>query len=143
MKKFKVMLSVFMVILIISVSIVPSLALEIERLNRNVIDDNLALEMDKQSNNEKIPVYIWYTDISQSDINNKVEEKTGLTENTLSTDLIMPDNALLNQLKDGGSEAQENMTAYLSKTEPLRLREKQITDEYIDTRRNFFKNSIC
>ena len=141
MKKYKILLSVFMVIVIISLSVAPTLAVAVESLTRDVIDSTLATIIKSSDKNEKIPVYIWYNDVSQSEIDTKVKEKTGLTESTLSTDLVMPDATLLNNIKNGGEKAESDMQAYLAKTQVARTKEKEITDTYIKTRRDYSREA--
>jgi len=43
------------------------------------ISDELWGVIEKAEDNEKIPVYIWYTDIDNKEVEQKVEKKTGLT----------------------------------------------------------------
>lgn len=137
MKKFKAMISVFMVLIIISVSVAPTFAAVIERATQEVVQDDLAVLIEKSSNDEKIPVYIWYKDISQNDIDMQVENETGLTEDNLSEELLMPDATLLNEIRDSSGNAEKSMEAYLAKTEKVRAKEKENTDRFVQTRRDF------
>ncbi|MBE6824219.1 MAG: hypothetical protein E7513_02615 [Ruminococcaceae bacterium] len=91
----------------------------------------------------KIPVYIWYKDISQEVIDTQVKNSIGLTVDTLSEDLPMPDATLLNEIKADNINAENNMQAYLAKTEKERAKEKENTDRFVQTRRGLSRKAYA
>lgn len=84
---------------------------------------------------EKIPVWIWYQDIDQKQIDNVVTEQTGLTRDNIALKFEMPNPTLLNSLKNEELGSQQQIQSYLSRTKVLRKQEAERTDEFIKTRR--------
>lgn len=89
---------------------------------------------------EKIPVWIWYQDIDQKQVDKQVEKQTGLTEDNIAVDFEMPGITLLSNLQNEIPDSQENMKAYLERTAVVRELEKQKTELYISKRRDISRN---
>ena len=85
--------------------------------------------------NEKIPVWIWYKDINQTQVDNIVKTRTGLTAENAAVDYAMPSPALLNSLQNEEPGSQAQMQAYLAATAQARALETQRADTLIMTRR--------
>ena len=85
--------------------------------------------------NEKIPVWIWYKDINQPQVDNIVKTRTGLTAENAAVDYAMPSPALLNSLQNEEPGSQAQMQAYLAATAQARALEAQRADTLIMTRR--------
>ena len=85
--------------------------------------------------NEKIPVWIWYKDINQTQVDNIVKTRTGLTAENAAVDYAMPSPALLNSLQNEEPGSQAQMQAYLAATAQARALEAQRADTLIMTRR--------
>lgn len=87
-----VVTSVLMAVLLVALSVsVPIGALDtITTSNQNKIDATLKEKMAEASDNQRIPVYIWYTDIDHDLVEKEVKEKTNLTLDDLSLDMEMP-----------------------------------------------------
>lgn len=92
-------------------------------------------ELKKSGFEEKVPVWIWYDDINQKQVNKETEEQTGLTEENIAVGFKMPDAALLNRLKNEQPGSQEQMREYLRQTAVGRKLEEQRTDLYVMKRR--------
>lgn len=88
---------------------------------------------------EKIPVWVWYEDIEQKQVDREVMEQTGLTPETLAVDFEMPSPTLINGLENENVGSQEQMQNYLARTTVARKIEAQRTNEYIDKRRQISK----
>lgn len=84
---------------------------------------------------EKIPVWVWYEDIDQKQVNREVTEQTGLTPETIAVDFEMPNPTLINDLKNNNAGSQKQMQEYLARTVTARKLEEQKTNEYINKRR--------
>lgn len=84
---------------------------------------------------EKIPVWIWYQDINQKQVDNVVTEQTGLTRDNIAVKFEMPKPTLLNSLKNEELGSQQQIQSYLSRTKIFRKQEAERTDEFIKTRR--------
>ena len=89
----------------------------------------------KNMANEKIPVWIWYKDINQTQVDNIVKTRTGLTAENAAVDYAMPSPALLNSLQNEEPGSQAQMQAYLAATAQARALEAQRADTLIMTRR--------
>ena len=89
----------------------------------------------KNMEDEKIPVWIWYKDINQTQVDNIVKTRTGLTAENAAVDYAMPSPALLNSLQNEEPGSQAQMQAYLAATAQARALEAQRADTLIMTRR--------
>ncbi len=148
MKNSKIMLSVIMVVILIFVSVTPAFAVVAPEDSvsgilqwQNKIDEVVLNKMNESSTNEKIPVVVWYKDISQTKIDAQVKEKTGLTVNSLSEDLTMPDTSLLNDIKNNEMTAEKRMHEYLEKTKPIRDKEREKTENFVQERRKLSRQA--
>lgn len=88
---------------------------------------------------EKIPVWVWYEDIDQKQVDREVTEQTGLTPENLAVDFEMPSPTLINDLKNKNVGSQEQMQDYFARTVTARKLEAQRTDEYVSKRRQISK----
>lgn len=134
--------SVLMAVLLIALSVsAPIDALDtITTSNQNKIDSVLREKMAEASGNEKIPVAIWYSDVDQDNIDKLTAQKVGFTRDDVAVAYEMPSTELLASLEKEESGAADEMQAYLKRTESLRKLERERTDEYIMTRREFSRS---
>ncbi len=135
MKKFKVMLSVLMVLIIISVSVIPSLATSTNISNKSVISEELAYMMEKCDDDEKFTVYLWYKDIDQEEVDKLTTKATKLTPEKCEVISEFPSVELLDSLEKGEIDAQNQMKNYMASTKKDRETERYLTDLYAKTRR--------
>lgn len=135
MKKYKILLSVFMVIVIISLSVAPTLATHVVSASRAVISEDLAVVMEECENDEKIKVYLWYKDIDQDEVDVLATKETGLTPEKCEVIEEFPTTELISSLRNGEANAQAQMEAYMERTKPSREAERERTNRYIKTRR--------
>ncbi|MGN0550514.1 MAG: hypothetical protein ACI4I4_01555, partial [Acutalibacteraceae bacterium] len=63
--------------------------------------------------NEKIPVWIWYEDINQEQVDRLTEVRTGLTKENVTVNFELPSVSLLNSLENNelGSQEQQKKIA--------------------------------
>ncbi len=87
--------------------------------------------------NEKIPVAIWYKDIDQDNVDKLTIDKVGFTQDDIALTYEMPSTELINNLEKGKTEAIGEMQTYLKRTEAKRKTERERTNEYVMTRREF------
>lgn len=137
---------------ILACSLMLILCCTMLKVSAFVMDENIILPEEKisetlsteikcleQQNHDftdhKIPVWIWYRDIDQTQVDSETEIQTGLTAESLAVDFSMPDPTLINNLENEVLGSQEQMQAYLSRTAVARQLEAQRTDYYIMTRR--------
>lgn len=108
-----------------------------DKISEDLYQEFFRLETEQQDlKKEKIPVWIWYEDINQKQVDREVTEQTRLTQENLSADFKMPDSYLINALQNRKIGSQEKMREYLGRTSVARELEKQRVDEYVVTRRN-------
>ncbi|MBE6825012.1 MAG: hypothetical protein E7513_06670 [Ruminococcaceae bacterium] len=141
MKKFKVILSVIMVLIIICVSVVTGFATVVEYKTKVIVDDELAVIVNESKEEDKIPVVVWYKDVSQTKIDAQVKENTGLTVDTLSEKMSMPDASLLNDIKSNEETAEKRMYDYLEKTKSIRDKERENTEIFVQERRKLSRQA--
>ncbi len=96
---------------------------------------------------KKVPVYIWLTDINQASVEKEVEQKTGLTRDTLSvnTETISAElaMAITSESTRGFSEkTTTEFNSYLERTAQARELERINTDTYISERRAIARSKI-
>ena len=151
MKKFKINLSVFMVLVIISISILPSFAVVApedsvtEAISpADKIDDMVRKKMLECNVNEKIPVWVWFSDIDNSNIEAMVEKQTGLTKNDLSVEVDVDTVQLTSALDEASvcdssstrSVAKAELEAYMQDTKDARKLERERTNTYLRAKRS-------
>ncbi|MBE6825062.1 MAG: hypothetical protein E7513_06925 [Ruminococcaceae bacterium] len=131
MKNFKIMLSVLMVLIIISVSVVSVFATTNTVLpSKSVISEELAAMMEKYDDDEKITVYLWYKDIDQDEVDMLTTKATGLTRESCEVVGEFPSTELLASLEKGETDAQKQMEKYMASTKKDREAERNLTDLY-------------
>ena len=135
MKKFKINLSVFMVLVIISISILPSFATSVVSTSQAIITDDLMARMDECSDDEKITVYLWYKDIDQNEVDALTTQATGLTREDCEVIDELPSAELLSSLESSDLDADSQMDAYLRRTEAIRDKERERTEIYAEKHR--------
>lgn len=89
----------------------------------------------KNLDKEKIPVWVWYEDIDQKQVDKEVAEQTGLSQENLSVDYEMPNPSLISDLQNQKIGSQEKMHDYLGRTTVARNLERQRTEAYTTKRR--------
>lgn len=153
MKKCKVMLSVFMVLVIISISVSPTFAIIAPEDSvssviswSDKIDEVLAEKMNTASDNELIPVWVWMTDIDMDELEQDIKTQTGLTQqkiaiakSEISYDSLVnsTDVTSLTSL-DKGTQAtsQENVSTYLESTKSQRQKIAEDTEVYFSAKKS-------
>lgn len=135
MKKFKVSLSVFMVLIIISVSIVPSFATDVISTSQAIIREDLLTRMNSIDDDEKIKVYLWYKDIDQNKVDSLTAKATGLTpEDCKVIDTVSLNDSVAKSIDFTKSE-EEVLRDFIEKTSEQRRIEKERVTIYTKTRR--------
>ncbi len=142
MKKSKMLCAITSVLMafllfVLSVSAPVGALSTVATANKNKIDSALKEKMATASPDEKIPVAIWYADVDQDNIDKLTAEKVGFTQDDVAVAYEMPSTELLASLEKEEAGATDETQAYLKRTERQRELERQRTDEYIMTRREF------
>ena len=114
-----------------------SAAAEAESKALAKIDSALLEKMETALPDEKIPVAIWYKDIDQDNVDELTAEKVGFTQDDIALTYEMPSTELLSNLEKGEAETIDEMQTYLKRTEAKRKAERERTNEYVMTRREF------
>ena len=129
----------FLAVLLIALSaIAPVGAVESVKVNpESKIDSVLKEKMETASPDEKIPVAIWYEDVDQNQIDILTENEVGVKKEEIEQSYEMPSAELLSSLENGVVGAENEMQAYLQRTEKHREKERKLSDDYIMTRREF------
>jgi len=148
-KLFYSLISMFMAVLIVVLSVsVPVNAVDnmitteesdFKTMTKSTdkIDSVLKEKMEQASPDERIAVAIWYEDVDQEQIDTLTAQKVGFSQEEVALDYEMPSTQLLNNLKIDEHDAEEQMKAYLERTESVRTLERKRTAEYIVSRREF------
>ena len=141
-KNIKKLIGIFLAFLIFGVPVGMSAENIEEILNpEDKISEDLYQEFDRLEaeganlEKEKIPVWVWYKDIDQKEVDREVKEQTGLTQENLEVPFEMPSLSLINDLQSEKIGSQKQMQKYLERTKVARELENQRTDEYIIKRR--------
>lgn len=133
MKNHHKILSIILVVVLITLCIVPVFNADSnESINsENKISETLKQKMNSSDENELIPIYIWYQDINQKEVDQLTTQRTGLTPEkcNLTPNLSLSDNGIIN-------ERNSNVISnYISSTASLRAQEKERCDLYQHTHR--------
>ena len=108
--------------------------------NASKIDSYLNEKLETASQDELISVHIWYKDINHNSVEQLVENECGFSKEEIAIEYEMPSVELITSYKNGDVSAKTEMSNYMHRTENLRTKEKQRTDEYVITRRNVSKS---
>lgn len=108
------------------------------------ITNALSDMMDTCLPNEKIPVVLWYNTVSDSEIENRIEEKIGYNLENLEVEYEAPSKELLNELAQAANGEPDEYINFLMKkhmelTADSRALEKAKTDLYQETRLSVVK----
>lgn len=103
------------------------------------------MEAIKEKNDETIPVSIWYADIDQESVDEKVEEETGLTRESLDTIVPASDTEVLDMANavTQDTEVPEEVQEYLDKTAEQREQASEATQTFIEKRREIAREEYC
>ena len=108
------------------------------------IDGKLWKMLESANDDEKIPVWLWFVDIDQSEIDEQVGKETGLTADNLAVDYGSVPDELVKALESASEkkvkDAQRDPTggrlkAYVNETENQRIKERQRTETYVKAKR--------
>ena len=107
-----------------------------------IIDEKINEAFENGSDN--VPAVIWYDPINQTDVDNEVFERTGLTIENIDIPYIQPPMDLLAELdKEANDEKSDTlstlMSSYLNDTKEARRIEKELSDKYSNERREVIK----
>ncbi|MBR1535125.1 MAG: hypothetical protein IJ639_12220 [Ruminococcus sp.] len=129
MKRSKVLLSIILVLSILVVSILPVLADsvttldEVEPVTANYkISNNLLVKIENANENEKIPVWIWFSDIDFDEANNQIKRLSGYSTDEFSSKKKPSYQPRLVEILD----SVYNSDCDKDKLEQLRIENKQI-----------------
>lgn len=141
MKNLNKSIAVFLCI-ILTLSLAVNAAAENTNSWKNKIDEKIYEEANKKS--DKIPVYIWITDVNHDEVIEKTESELGYGE----ADLAVIDENMSEELAADIATLSENPTdktvkeeirAYMNKTKNKRAKEKEKTEKYIGEKRKNYK----
>lgn len=117
---------------------------------KDKISLNLSTVMQESNADDKIPVWVWFTDINQEDVDKKVKKDTGLTAEDVAVSFEDVPNELINALDDNfdenTDEQQINQTfealqKYVENTDEQRTQEQINADTYNKARREIARNA--
>ncbi|WP_197068266.1 S8 family peptidase [Candidatus Soleaferrea massiliensis] len=108
---------------------------------RDKISEDLLQVMETAEEDEKIPVYVWTTDIDYDQVEREVEEETGLSRAALQEE-YQPISDKIRQLDD--EQEMDAMLVQNSKdTKAQRFKEQERMDRYITNRRDIAQNKYA
>lgn len=119
-------------------------------ITSNVNDDMAIISSNVYENiqeNEKILVAIWYKDVDQEQVEEQVEKEIGISRKDLKSTLPSIGEEEISELyayaTNPTTVTQDNiLEEYLSETEDIRIKEKELTDTYVSCRRKVLKDEI-
>ena len=92
MKRAKIVISLFLALSILTVSVLPTLAESVTALDDEIvvlsvskISAELLEKMEAANENERIPVWVWYKDIDQDDVDELTSTRVGYTAEECGT----------------------------------------------------------
>ncbi len=156
MKKFKIMLSIFMVLVIIAVSVAPVFAVVApeDSVSNNLqwsekINTMLLEKMEESADDEKIPVWVWMTDIDTDKLEKDIETQTGLThqkiieaKTELSYERVVnsTDAVSKTSLEKDSVSSDEDVHSYLNSTKAQRQKIADDTEKYFEAKKRLAKD---
>lgn len=104
-------------------------------VRREKLTGGLQQKLESTAPNEKIPVYIWTNDLSTSALETETARRTGLTKQNMTPVEAqdLPENYFDPELPT--QQYRARVETYLEATKTQRAQEQQLTDRYIDTKR--------
>ena len=104
-------------------------------VRREKLTGGLQQKLEATASNEKIPVYIWTNDLSESDLETETVRRTGLTKQKIAPVEAqeLPADYFDPELPQQQYRARAE--TYLEATKAQRAQEQTLTDTYIDTKR--------
>lgn len=140
-RSFKKIVSVFSaaVLLAMPVSVFASSFDSALEVRREKITGGLQQKLEATASNEKIPVYIWTNDLSESALEAETIRRTGLAKQDVAPVEAqdLPENYFDPELP--AKQYRACVETYLEATKAQRAQEQQLTDRYIDTKRQVAK----
>lgn len=141
-KTYKMIFSLVLVLVLVVINIMPVLA----SVNNSIINPNekisssLSTKMNEMNADEYIPVYIWYQDINQNEVDSLTDKEIGYSKKEISQNIDMPNISMLYQARNNSILSDEIMNDYLEHTKSTRLIENNRTNEYINKHREISRN---
>ena len=154
MKNSKVLLSVIMVMVLIVVSVAPTFAVIAPEnsapgvVQVSKINSVLAEKMATATDEELLPVWVWFTDPDLSNVESMVQKQTGLTKDNIAVDTNVSttevsralDMASMNDTESAKANAANQLQAYLEATKESRAIEKERTEKYLSAKRKITRD---
>ena len=132
-------------LLALAVCCIPMTALGEGAVNSGSWQDKITAQLQEHMQTaapeQKLPVYIWYTDIDYTQVYNQVRQNTGLTLESIDTDLAMPSGELLTAVATlsvndaNAAQVQDAFQLYIQQTSQQREQERQLAASYIQSER--------
>jgi len=137
MKRMINCISIMLALMIIVIISIPAFVAEDINIisPEEKITDALFLKMEVCEETDRLPVSIWCQDINQSIVEQLTEAELGYSKESISQDLRLPNTLLLNELRTNTNNKSDEMAKYLTNTYEIRMREKELSDNYIAKRR--------
>lgn len=138
MKAIRPCISIILTIIILSMSIISAYAETSsynEQTPNNKITDLLKEKMNNTSNEDLLPVYVWYRDINQNTIDKITETELGYSKVEISQNIKMPSLPVLDALRSESNNSESILNDYLIDTKESRAQELSLTEQYITKRR--------
>lgn len=137
MKRLINCISIMLALMIILIISIPAFVAEDINIisPEEKITDALFLKMEVCEETDRLPVSIWCQDINQSIVEQLTEAELGYSKESISQDLRLPNTILLNELRTNTNNKSDEMAKYLTNTYEIRMREKELSDNYIAKRR--------
>ena len=116
MKAIRPCISIILTIIILSMSIISAYAETSsynEQTPNNKITDLLKEKMNNTSNEDLLPVYVWYRDINQNTIDKITETELGYSKVEISQNIKMPSLPVLDALRSESNNSESILNDYL------------------------------
>lgn len=115
---------------------------------KDKISDKVLDEIKSADKEEKFPVWIWFSDINQDEVDRKVKKDTGLTSDNISVNYEeVPEDLIkeLNKVSDSSSNSKKKdvakkIEAYVNLNKTNLEKEKYIANTYVRTKRKIARD---
>lgn len=116
---------------------------------KDKISDSLWEKIEETDKNDKISVWVWFSDIDQDKVESKVKQRTGLSADNIAMEYESAPNDLVKALEEASENTydkkQRDATAgklkeYIDETKVQRKQEKEKMETYVKERRNIARD---
>lgn len=142
MKKIKITLSLLLALSVIVMSVITAFSAGISTVSsekitwKDKLDENLRESLLSAKDNEKIPVWVWLSDIDMNEVEKEVEKQTELNEEKISSlERAKASQTLLDAWdNDDSYKLEKEFNSFLESSKELREQNNKLIDTYFSAK---------